>query len=89
MKKHKLANGLRKRLKGRVPKYMLNRCSDNDIVSSYTTCSCCGEKLLEGRGLKDAIASAESAEDFIAICGHMAKAKHLYDTFVESMEGQE
>lgn len=78
MKKHELAGELRRRqlAQRRVPKKLIRRLSDDDIIDAYITCSCCGEKEVDGPLLALAILKAESVEHFFALCSTISKASH-------------
>ncbi len=44
---------------------ILYETSDQEIINSYNTCSCCGEKCLNKVALAKAINKARTAEHFI------------------------
>jgi hypothetical protein len=64
-----LAQELRARLsaKKRVSADALARVSDNDVVQSSVTCSCCGVKSIDDATLARVIAKSKDAEDFPAL----------------------
>ena len=51
--------------------------SDCDMILSYITCSCCGERQVDDLELEAAIAEANSADEFLDICSELAKG-HLH-----------
>jgi hypothetical protein len=75
MTKHQLARELRRRqyALGEVERWMIDALSDDQIIDSYITCSCCGEKQVDERQLATAIAKARGAEHFFRICNRLAK----------------
>jgi hypothetical protein len=75
MTKHQLARELRRRqyALGEVEWWMIDGLSDDEIIDSYITCSCCGEKQVDARQLETAIAKAHGAEHFFRICNRLAK----------------
>ena len=75
MSRHQLASQLRRRQYafGEVERELIDALSDDQIIDSYITCSCCGEKQVDGRNLETAIAKARSADHFFRICDHLAK----------------
>jgi hypothetical protein len=77
MKKHQLAHELRQRqyALGEVERWMIDSLSDDEMIDSYITCSCCGEKQVNQRELATAIAKARSAEHFFRICDRMANRR--------------
>jgi hypothetical protein len=49
MNKHRLARWLRERqyTHGEISRSLIDAPSDDEIIDSYVTCSCCGEKQVE------------------------------------------
>ena len=82
MKKGLLAQELRaKQLKlGAVPARIIKALSDDEIIDSYITCSCCGDKQLEGAELEYAISSASDTEHFFKLADKFGHAKHMVNT---------
>lgn len=82
MLKSDLAEELRERqrLSGYISLVKINSLSDDEIIDSYITCSCCGEKQVDGSGLQTAIFMAKNSESFFNICDQMAytmgKSRH-------------
>ncbi|SRR6266567_1756240 len=78
MDKHKLAHELRRRQYdvGLVDRHIIDSLSDDDIIDSYITCSCCGEKQVNAQNLERAIHLAENAIQFIDICNEFAEARY-------------
>lgn len=76
MDKHLLAQQLRQRqyTHGRLPRHLIDSVSDDDIIESYITCSCCGEKQVTPQQLEAAIAQAHDAYHFLTICDEHARA---------------
>ena len=66
MNKEKLAEELRnKQIKlGLVPKFLIDKLSDDAIINSYITCSKCGVKEADGDILEQLINKAQDTEDF-------------------------
>jgi hypothetical protein len=66
MKKKDLANELRKcqLALGEVEPELINRLSDHEIIESYITCDCCGEKEVTGEELKNIIKASSTVDDF-------------------------
>jgi hypothetical protein len=72
--KHQLARRLRQRqhaLDSAAPA-LIDALSDDEIIDSYVTCSCCGERQVEGPRLALAIAQAADDEEFLATCQRLA-----------------
>lgn len=67
MKKHRLADQLRQRQidHGEINPSVIHALSDDDIIDAYITCSCCGEKQVEGQALLRAIQRAVHSDDFL------------------------
>jgi hypothetical protein len=81
MEKHTLAADLRAaqiRL-GQVPTDLIHALSDDDIIDCYITCSCCGEKQVEGSSLDLAIDAADNTDHFFTLVGNFAHIKHAID----------
>ena len=78
MTKKQLATELKQRQyeKKYCEKWMIDRLSDDQIIDSYNTCNCCGEKQVEGEKLDLAISLSNNAEDFFAVCDEMSQRKH-------------
>lgn len=80
MLKINLADDLRQRQykRGLVSKELVDSLTNDQIIDSYITCSCCGEKQVGINQLPQIIGIAKNAEQFFAICDAMAKSKsHL------------
>jgi len=76
-----LAAQLRKRLidKKLVDPSLLHSISDDEVIESYITCSCCGEKQVNDSAvLARIIERSDSAETFFELCAGDAKAKHRH-----------
>lgn len=73
MQKTTLAQALRSRqyALSQVPAALLEALSDEEIIWSYITCSCCGEPLVSGTDLALAIWQATDADDFLTRCGQL------------------
>lgn len=76
MDKQALAQQLRQRqyAHGYIPRHLIDTVSDEDIIESYITCSCCGEKQVTPQQLELAIEQARDASHFLAICDEQARA---------------
>ena len=76
MNKHLLAQQLRQRqyAHGYLPRHLIVAVSDEDMLDSYITCSCCGEKQVTPRQLEVAIAQARDAYHFLMLCDEQARA---------------
>jgi hypothetical protein len=74
MNKRELARRLRQRQydHGEVSRSLIDALSDDEIIDSYVTCSCCGEKQVEGPRLALAIAAAADDDDFFELCSRLA-----------------
>jgi hypothetical protein len=74
MTKRDLAQQLRQRQyeHGEIEHALIDALSDDEIIDSYVTCSCCGEKQVDGPRLAMAIATAADDDDFFDICNRMA-----------------
>lgn len=74
MKKSDLAEELRERqrLSGYLSLDIINALPDDEIIDSYITCSCCGEKQLNENALHTAIFMAKDSETFFNICDQLA-----------------
>ena len=77
MLKEELARELRQRQYDyeAVDKELIDSLTDDQIVDSYITCSCCGEKQVDSEQLLQIIERARIADDFLALCGLIAKAR--------------
>jgi len=76
-----LAAQLRKRLidKKLVDPALLHSISDDQVIDSYITCSCCGEKQVnDSAELACIIERSDSAEKFFELCAVNAKVKHRH-----------
>jgi len=76
MDRHLLAQQLRQRqyAHGHLPRHLIDTVSDEDMIDSYITCSCCGEKQVTPQQLEVAIAQARDAYHFLMICDEQARA---------------
>ena len=76
MDKHLLAQQLRQRqyAHGHLPRHLIDTVSDEDMLDSYITCSCCGEKQVTSRQLEMAVAQARDAYHFLLLCDEQARA---------------
>ena len=74
MEKHKLATLLRNRQHklGVARKEIIDSISDDAIIGSYITCSCCGEKQVNEEELVTAIEESTSDDSFFDICDRFA-----------------
>jgi len=51
----------------------LQTISDDDIIDSYITCSCCGEKQVKDKRQLDLIiAASNSVDEFFELCNHFS-----------------
>jgi hypothetical protein len=75
MDKAQLAQALRQRqyTYGYIPRRMIDAVSDEDIIDSYITCSCCGEKQVTPQELETAIEQASDAYHFLTLCDERAR----------------
>jgi hypothetical protein len=76
MDRHTLARQLRQRqyTQGYLPRHLIDAVSDEDIIDSYITCSCCGEKQVTPQQLVTAIGQAHDAYHFLVLCDEQARA---------------
>jgi hypothetical protein len=76
MDKAQLAQALRQRqyAHGYISRRMIDAVSDEDIIDSYITCSCCGEKQVTPQELETAIEQASDAYHFLMLCDEKARA---------------
>ncbi len=74
-----LADGLRQRQyeKKLVPRWMVDRLKDDEMIDSYVTCSECGAKQAEGIVLRHAIERATGVNDFFRICDGLSNHMHF------------
>jgi len=74
MTKPQLAQRLRRRqyAHGEVEHALIDALSDDEIIDCYITCSCCGEKQVEGPQLEWAIATAADDDEFLSLCDRLA-----------------
>jgi hypothetical protein len=75
MDKARLAQALRQRqyTQGYIPRRMIDAVSDDDIIDSYITCSCCGEKQVTPQELETVIEQASDAYHFLTLCDEKAR----------------
>ena len=87
MLKTDLANGLRQRQyrAGYVNKELVDSLTDDQIIDSYITCSCCGEKQVELDQLPRIILDAQNVEQFFKICDTMSRIKSHVANNVEDI----
>ena len=78
MTRHQLAEELRERqyTKGYVDKKLIDIISDDKIIDSYITCSCCGEKQVDSEQLETAIAIAKDSDQFLDLCEQISMMNH-------------
>ena len=76
MDKHTLAQQLRELqyAHGYLLRHIVDAVSDDDIIDSYITCSCCGEKRVPLEQLETVIAQARNVPHFFEICDARAGA---------------
>src|SRR5215831_14979532 len=79
MQKAALAHELRQRQQafGRVPATIIAAVSDDAIIDSYITCSCCGEKQVTPEDLETALFLARDAESFFNLCDQRGRHSHV------------
>jgi hypothetical protein len=80
MLKADLANELRQRQykKKLIPRKMIDSVTDDEIIDSYITCSCCGEKQVEDLNqLEQIIVDSGNSDDFLQRCESVARANAL------------
>jgi hypothetical protein len=79
MEKYRLAQDLRKRQykAGLIDRRIVEALSDDDIIDSYITCSCCGEKQVQEPQLTAVIARAANTDEFFDLCETVAKLQVL------------
>lgn len=82
MLKSRLASELRLRqIKlGKVSQQVVCALTDDEIIQSYTTCSCCGQKQIDGEPLVSAIEKANDANHFFALCDEHATKNNFKHT---------
>jgi len=70
MQKAALAHELRQRqyVLAQVPTSMIDAMTDDQMIWSYTTCSCCGEAQVPPERLSLLIWRATDADHFFALC---------------------
>jgi len=87
MLKVNLADELRQRQYklGRVSKELIDALTDDQIIDSYITCFCCGEKQVDANQLPQIIADAENMEQFFMVCDTTAKSKSNVINCVEGI----
>ena len=61
-----LATELRQRqyALGELPRALIDALSDDEMIETYITCGCCGEKQVTGWHLRKAIFLANDADSF-------------------------
>jgi hypothetical protein len=76
MDKQTLAQQLRERQYacGYIPRHFVDAISDEEIIDSYITCSCCGEKQVSPEQQGTAIEQARDTNHFLEICNEQARA---------------
>jgi hypothetical protein len=76
MQKHELATQLRHRQYnyGQVDRSTIDALSDDDIIDSYITCSCCGKIQVNEQQLQSAIEIATDADSFFQICDALSQS---------------
>jgi len=82
LKKAELAQQLRQRQYAyeMVTRDLIDAVTDDQIINSYITCSCCGTKEVDEKELVLAIAEATSAVDFFRLCKEKAAKWQQPDT---------
>jgi len=70
MTREQLANELRECQfeYGVIPAQILYLLTDDQIIESYVTCSCCGDRIASDDDLAAAISNASDSEDFLEWC---------------------
>lgn len=59
----------------------LQSISDEEIIDSYITCSCCGERQMKDKGQLDLIiAASNSVDEFFDLCNHFSMHANMSDT---------
>lgn len=56
---------------GAVPGNILFLLTDDQIIESYVTCSCCGERLVSDADLNAAIRNADDSNEFLEACDEL------------------
>jgi Cys-tRNA synthase (O-phospho-L-seryl-tRNA:Cys-tRNA synthase) len=79
MLKSQLATKLRQRQYnfGMVDKQTIDLLTDDQIIDSYITCSCCGDKQVDEIQLPRIIEQSHDVDDFFEFCDSVARAKAL------------
>jgi hypothetical protein len=74
MQKATLATALRQRqyAHGEVPRALIDAMSDDKMLWSYTTCSCCGTPTVTPEQLTLCIWQATDADHFFDLCDQCA-----------------
>jgi len=74
MTKKGLATHLREKQKKLkyISTEVIDSLTDDEIIENYIICSCCGEKLVEGKDLNLAIELSKNADHFLDICESVA-----------------
>lgn len=78
MLKSQLGNELRERQRKvkLVKRKIIDRMSDDEIIISYITCSCCGEPQVPLSDLGALITAATSADSFFDLCNRRQEQLH-------------
>lgn len=71
-----LANDLRQRqyALGEVPRELIDALTDAQLIDTYITCSCCGEKQVTPWQLRKAIFLARDADSFFDAVGALSRS---------------
>ena len=77
LEKHQLAQELRQRQYnlGTLERRLIDEIPDDEIIDSYITCSCCGEKQVTPQALETAIGFAANVDQFADFCESFARAR--------------
>ncbi len=91
MLKERLASELRGRQYnyGEVSRELVDSLTDDQIIDSYITCSCCGEKQVDTVQLPQIIVSVNNAMQFIELCNSMAATKAHIISDIEGILSKE
>ncbi len=76
MNKHHLAQQLRQRVMARYPVLQVRHLTDDEIITSYVTCSGCNKQWLAGQQLDRAILETISVEEFLSLSEHHRDSEH-------------
>lgn len=87
MLKKELATELRQRQYklGQVGRDLIDVCSDEQIIDSYITCSCCGEKQVDANQLPQIITDTKNVDQFFTACDVIAKSKSNVHNCIEGI----